>query len=52
LVAALVEIGLPYSQVATRLGVSKPTVSYHARKLGIPAADKFSCRYDWPEVQR
>jgi DNA-binding transcriptional ArsR family regulator len=52
LVAELIEAGLPYSEVASRLGISRPTVCYHARRLGIPAADKFSCRYDWDEVQR
>jgi Zn finger protein HypA/HybF involved in hydrogenase expression len=51
-VAALVQSGLSLSQVARKLGVSKPTVAYHARKLGIPADPKFSCRYDWDEVQR
>jgi DNA-binding transcriptional ArsR family regulator len=51
-VAALRARGLSLAEIARELGVSKPTVSYHARKLGIPAESKFSCRYDWDEVQR
>jgi hypothetical protein len=47
-----VATGLSFAEIASILGVSKPTVSYHARRLGIPAVDKFSCRYDWDEVQR
>jgi 5-methylcytosine-specific restriction endonuclease McrA len=39
------------ADIAARIGVSKPTVSYHARRLGIPPQDKFACRYDWDEVQ-
>lgn len=51
-VAELMALGLSFTEIAARLGVSKPTVSYHARRLGVPAADKYSCRYDWAEVQR
>jgi DNA-binding transcriptional ArsR family regulator len=48
-VAALREEGLTLAEIARSLGISKPTASYHARKLGIPA--KPTCRYDWEEVQ-
>jgi AcrR family transcriptional regulator len=51
-VAALWARGLTLAEIARELGISKPTVSYHARKLAIPAESKFSCRYDWAEVQR
>jgi DNA invertase Pin-like site-specific DNA recombinase len=51
-VAALRSRGLTLAEIARELGVSKPTVSYHARKLGIPAEEKFTCRYDWEELQR
>jgi DNA-binding transcriptional ArsR family regulator len=48
-VAALREQGLTLAEIARVLGISKPTASYHARKLGIPAQRQ--CRYDWEEVQ-
>jgi DNA-binding transcriptional ArsR family regulator len=50
-VGRLIAAGLTYAEIAKALRISKPTVSYHARKLGIPATDKFSCRYDWAAVQ-
>jgi DNA-binding transcriptional ArsR family regulator len=50
-VARLLANGLTCAEVAKRLGVSKPTVSYHARKLGIPAEEKFNRRYNWADVQ-
>jgi transposase-like protein len=52
LVALLMHSGLTISQVAQRLDISKPTVCYHARKLGFQSSDKFNRRYDWAEVQR
>ena len=51
-VRELLAEGLTNAEVARLLGLSKPTISYHARSLGIPASDKFSTRYDWDEVQR
>jgi hypothetical protein len=50
-VAELVATGLSFAQVAKVLGISKPTVAYHARRLGIPPVDKFKCRYDWDAIQ-
>jgi hypothetical protein len=50
-VARLIGEGMSFAEIGRTLGISKPTVSYHARKLGIPADDKFNCRYDWAEVQ-
>jgi DNA-binding transcriptional ArsR family regulator len=41
--------GLARSEVARRLGVSKATVSYHARRLGFPVQSPR--RYDWAAVQ-
>jgi hypothetical protein len=43
---------LSYSQIAAELGLTKSTVAYHARNLGIPANDTFARRYDWAEIQR
>jgi HNH endonuclease len=51
-VAELLATGLSFSEVAVTLGVSKPTVSFHARRLGIAPSSKFSRRYDWSEIQR
>jgi hypothetical protein len=34
------------------LDISKATVAYYRRRLGIPADPRFSRRYDWGEVQR
>lgn len=51
-VAHLLDEGLSQAQIAKRLGLSKPTVSYHARRLGLPAKDQCSRRYDWTEIQR
>lgn len=50
-VAALIDQGLNHSQIAFELGISKPTVSYHARKLGIPPDERASRRFDWAAIQ-
>jgi hypothetical protein len=50
-VAELIAQGLPHAEIARWLGVSKPTVSFHARKLGVPARSSFSRRYDWEEIR-
>lgn len=47
----LIKRGLSYSQIARQLGIGKPTVAYHARRLGIPVDEKASRRYDWDEIQ-
>jgi hypothetical protein len=38
-------------EVAEKLGLSKATVSYHARQLGVPADRRFANRVDWKRVQ-
>jgi HNH endonuclease/Winged helix-turn-helix DNA-binding len=50
-VAELLRRGLPRAEVARRLGLSKSTVSYHARRLGEPIDDRCRRRYDWAAVQ-
>jgi hypothetical protein len=44
--------GLTQAEVGRRLGLTKATISYHARRLGIPARDDCRRRYDWREIQR
>jgi hypothetical protein len=51
-VAALLAEGLTRTAVSARLGVSKETVSYHAKRLGMPGSPACGRRYDWAEVQR
>jgi DNA-binding CsgD family transcriptional regulator/5-methylcytosine-specific restriction endonuclease McrA len=49
-VERLLNEGLGIAEIAGRLGVSKPTVCYHARKLGVPAQKKFARRHDWEAI--
>jgi DNA-binding CsgD family transcriptional regulator len=51
-VAALLAEGIAKNAIARALGVSRSTVSYHARRLGRPVASRCARRYDWREVQR
>jgi len=43
--------GMSYGAISDRLGISKATVAYHSRRLGVPANDSFARRYDWSAVQ-
>jgi DNA-binding CsgD family transcriptional regulator len=40
------------AEVARALGVSKSTVTYHARRFGMPIDDRAARRYDWSVIQR
>ena len=51
LVQALWFQGLTVSEIARRLHVSKPTVCFHLRTLGIESDSRFSRRYDWSEIR-
>jgi transposase-like protein len=51
-VERLLSDGASQNEVARRLGVSKSTVAYHARRLGRPVDERCNRRYDWTEVQR
>jgi predicted DNA-binding protein YlxM (UPF0122 family) len=51
-VRLLMAAGLNVTEIARLLNVSKSTVCHHARRLGVPARDKFAKRYDWAEIQR
>jgi hypothetical protein len=51
-VARLLGLGVRHVEIARGLGVSKATVSYHARRLGRPIDERCARRYDWDAVQR
>jgi len=50
-VQRLLSEGLTRAQIAERLGVSRPTVSYHARRLGVAIDERCARRYDWSTIQ-
>jgi len=52
LVAELLAQGLSRAEAARQLGLGKGTVSYHARRLGLPVDERGARRYDWTVVQR
>jgi hypothetical protein len=39
------------AEIAATLGVSRPTVCYHKRRLGYAMSARFASRYDWGAVQ-
>ena len=47
----MLELGLTQAAVAKALQVSKPTVAYHARALGIPPRTDLARRYDWSAMR-
>jgi 5-methylcytosine-specific restriction endonuclease McrA len=51
-VKPLLEAGFSRAEVARRLGISRPTVTYHAMRLGFESDSGPARRYDWAEVQR
>lgn len=50
-VRRLFEAGLAVADIARTLEVSKSTVCYHARALGIQPERKYARRYDWGAIQ-
>jgi hypothetical protein len=50
-VQTLLRQGLSRKEIADLLGISKATVSYHARRLGAPVDPRFARRYDWTAIQ-
>jgi DNA invertase Pin-like site-specific DNA recombinase len=52
LVEQLLARGTSQAEISKELGISKSTVSYHCRRLGIRAEPCFARRYDWEAVQR
>jgi DNA-binding CsgD family transcriptional regulator len=51
-VRSLLAEGLSHVEVVRRLGVSKATISYHARRIGAAIDERCSRRYNWEAVQR
>ena len=52
LVSFLLRQGMSKSVIARTLGVTKSTVSYHARRLGEPVDERGARRYDWSLIQQ
>ena len=52
IVRELLEQGVARADIARALGVTKATVSYHARRLGADIDERCARRYDWAAVQR
>jgi DNA-binding CsgD family transcriptional regulator/5-methylcytosine-specific restriction endonuclease McrA len=50
-VARLLSAGLSQAEIAKALGVSRPTVCFHMRRLGIPAGVRPGKRYDWEAIR-
>ncbi len=50
-VALLYDQGFSSAQIARDLGISKPTVCFHLRMLGVPPSVEFSARYDWDAIR-
>ena len=50
-VAKLVEADLSVAKIARELSISKPTVCFHMRMLGIPPREDFARRYDWAAIR-
>jgi AcrR family transcriptional regulator len=46
------EQGLSQAEIARELDLTKSTVAYHFRNLGVAADERFARRYDWDEIQR
>jgi hypothetical protein len=50
-VASLHAEGMSMTEIARALAVSKPTVCFHLRMLGVPPVEDFARRYDWDEIR-
>jgi hypothetical protein len=49
--AELLSRGCSGAEIARLVGISKPTVCFHLRMLGVPAAVEFAKRYDWADIR-
>jgi transposase len=50
-IARLLAAGLTKAAISAQLGVSRSTVSYHAKRVQVPARPACGRRYDWNTVQ-
>jgi DNA-binding CsgD family transcriptional regulator len=50
-VRRLLDMGLAKAEIAQTLGITKSTVSYHARGLGEKVDGRCARRYDWSAIQ-
>ena len=50
-VASLLGQGLSQAEIARELGVSRPTVCFHIRSLGVAATGPPAHRYDWEAIR-
>ena len=50
-VQRLLSEGLTQAEIAEQIGVSRPTVCFHMRRLGVSAKVQFARRYDWEEIR-
>ena len=51
-VRRLLAQGLSLAEIARTLALSKSTVSYHARRLGVEPDTRFARRYEWAVIRR
>jgi 5-methylcytosine-specific restriction endonuclease McrA len=51
-VLRLYQRGLTQREIASRLGLTKSTVAFHIRRIGIEPDERFARRYDWDGIQR
>jgi transposase-like protein len=51
-VRELLEAGKSQTEIAFELGLSKATICYHVRQLGIEGDQRFRQRYDWEAIQQ
>jgi DNA-binding CsgD family transcriptional regulator len=50
-VARCLRLGKTQAEIARALGISKGTVAFHVRRLGIGPDPRFARRYDWSEIR-
>jgi uncharacterized protein YerC len=51
-VERMLAFGFTQAQISRELGLTKSTIAYHARSLGVRADLRFARRHDWDAVQR